>query len=64
LTSATSAPYGSLTNPVTITITNINATAVKGTFSAELLCPGLNTGGPVTPFKNVLTNGEFDVDFY
>ena len=64
LTSTTAAPYGSLTNPVTITITNINATAVEGTFSGELLSPGLNTGGPVTPFKTVLTNGAFDVDFH
>jgi hypothetical protein len=60
--SSTSDAYGSLRNPVTITITNINSATVKGTFSGELLSPGLNIGGP--PFKTVLANGVFDVAFH
>ena len=62
LVSSTSDAYGSLTNPVTITITNANSARVKGTFSGELLSPGLNIGGP--PFKTVLANGVFDVAFH
>ncbi len=55
----TSVAYGSTTNPVTITITDINSTSVKGTFSGELLGTGVD-GNPV---KNVLADGVFHVSF-
>ena len=53
----TSVAYGSTTNPVTITITDINSTSVKGTFSGELLGTGVD-GNPV---KTVFANGVFYV---
>jgi len=56
----TSEAYGSSAHPVTITITDISSTSVKGTFSGELYC----TSGPAgTPYKNVFSNGSFNVSF-
>ena len=49
--------YGSTTNPVSITITEINSSFVKGTFKGELLI----VGG--TPGTEVLANGAFYVSF-
>ena len=57
-TGTTSVAYGSTTSPVTITITDINTSSVKGTFSGELLSPGISG-----PFKNLLVNGKFYVRF-
>ncbi len=55
----TSEEYASPTPPVTINITEINSTFVKGTFSGELSGTGID-GNPV---KNVFTNGVFYVKF-
>ena len=49
--------YGSTGNPVSITITEINSSFVKGTFKGELL----NLGG--TSGTEVLSNGTFYVSF-
>lgn len=46
--------YGSTTNPVSITITEISASSVRGTFKGEL--QGTNS-------KEVLSNGVFYVSF-
>jgi len=50
--------YGSTTNPVSITITEINSSFVKGTFRGELLFVRGSTGG-----TEVLANGVFYVSF-
>ncbi len=55
----TSTTYGSATKPVTITITDINSTSVKGTFSCELLGNDVNGN----PAKTVFTDGVFYVSF-
>ena len=47
--------YGSVTNPVSITITAITGTSIKGTFKGEL--QGSASG------KTVFTNGVFYVSF-
>lgn len=47
--------YGSSSNPVNITITEITGYSVKGTFSGELQ---INSGG-----TEILTNGAFHVSF-
>ncbi len=60
LSTSTSSSYGSTTNPVTITITEINSTSVKGTFSGELQGAGIGGGDLV---KNVLADGVFYVSF-
>ncbi len=52
--------YGSITNPVSITITEINSSFVKGTFKGGLLSAGSAGGTPVT---EALTNGVFYVSF-
>lgn len=52
--------YGNITNPVSITITEINGSFVKGTFKGELLSAGSAGGTPVT---EALTNGVFYVSF-
>ena len=49
--------YGSVTNPVSITITEINSSFAKGTFKGEL------SGGGGNPTTEVLTNGVFYVSF-
>ncbi len=55
----TASNYGSTTNPVTITITEITSSSVKGTFRRELLYTDLNGN----PGKNVLSDGAFNVNF-
>lgn len=52
--------YGSTTNPVSITIIEINSSFIKGTFKGELLSSTMVNGNPVT---EVLTNGAFYVSF-
>jgi hypothetical protein len=56
---ATASNYGSTTDPVTITITDITSSTVKGMFSGELSYTDLNGN----PGKNVLSNGTFNVSF-
>jgi hypothetical protein len=51
--------YYSTTNPLTVSITAISASSVKGTFQGEL--KGLNLNGDTTTMK--LTNGVFHVSF-
>ena len=55
----TASSYGSTVKPVTINISEITSSAVKGTFSGELSYTDLtgNLG------KNDLSNGTFNVNF-
>jgi hypothetical protein len=55
----TASNYGSTTHPVTITITAITSSTVKGMFSGELSYTDLNGN----PAKDVLSNGTFNVNF-
>jgi hypothetical protein len=55
----TARSYGSATNPVTITITSINSSNIKGSFFGELLYTDLNNNTG----KNVLSNGVFNLNF-
>jgi len=55
----TASNYGSTTHPVTITITDISSSTVKGMFSGELSYTDL-AGNPA---KNLLSNGTFNVNF-
>lgn len=55
----TASAYGSASNKVTVTITEITSTYVKGTFSGELQGPGITT----PTVKTVMSNGEFYVSF-
>ena len=51
--------YGSISNPVSITIAEITSTYVKGTFKGELKTPGASA----SPFIDVFTDGVFYVSF-
>lgn len=51
--------YGSNTHPVSVTITEINSSFVKGTFSGEV--QGTDATGATA--KYVITNGTFNVKF-
>lgn len=51
--------YGSVTNPVSITITEITGTYIRGTFKGELAGPVTNG----TQTKEVFANGVFFVSF-
>ncbi len=55
----TASAYGSTTNPVTITITEITSSSARGTFHGELLYTALDG----TTGKAVLSNGVFYVSF-
>ncbi|MDB5221874.1 MAG: hypothetical protein JWN83_541 [Chitinophagaceae bacterium] len=52
--------FRSTSNPVTITITDISSSSVKGTFSGELIGPNISGGAPV---KTTLSNGVFYVSY-
>lgn len=52
--------YGSISNPVSITITEITSTYVRGTFKGELQGPPISGGTPTT---EVFSNGVFYVSF-
>jgi hypothetical protein len=61
--SGTALPYinnRSTANPGTVTITEVNATSVKGTFSGDVF---LMTNGGISTTKKSITNGQFFVNF-
>jgi hypothetical protein len=61
--SGTSMPYmgnQSTTNPCTVIITEVTATAIKGTFSGDVFL--MSSGGASTTKKSI-TNGQFSVNF-